>query len=147
MSDDEFETTTLIYTGRRLDRTKCLYAYTDEGGKVRLWAKPLKRGVAIGGIFEIERKITDGDGFTARTAGPTVGQVGDESLLAAWGAEDKAVSVMLAKITNDRKRARDAKDPIEDAIAVLRTGYAAQRTIAARAAFADYVSAAMSGGR
>lgn len=143
----ESTTTTLIYRGRELDGTKVLYGYTDEEGKRRYWAKPLKRGVAIGGIFEVERVENDGGPFSVREIGQTVGQVNDAGLLAEYSARDKATAVMLAKITNDRKRAREASDPIDDAIEVLRKAMQSQRTIAARAAFASYVESAIHGAR
>lgn len=148
MTDTEFDTT-LVYAGRRLSGTKCLYAYIvkDDGERERYFGKPLKRGVAIGGTFLAAVGDYSDEHMSVGRVGESGPQFGDERALAAWSAEDKATAVMLAKITNDRKRAREARDPIDDAIAVLRAGYFAQRSIAARAAFADYVTAAIAGAR
>ncbi|AWN03217.1 hypothetical protein PBI_APPA_35 [Microbacterium phage Appa] len=149
MTDAEFDTT-LVYAGRRLSGTKCLYAYVvkgDAGGRERYFGKPLKRGVAIGGTFVAAVGDYSDEHMSVGARGESGPQIDDEQQIARWSAEDKAVAVMLAKITNDRKRAREAHDPIDDAIAVLRAGYFAQRSIAARAAFADYVTAAIAGAR
>lgn len=139
---------TLIYAGRRLTGTKCLYAYVIEGEtQERYFGKPLKRGVAIGGTFAAEVVEHGDEQMSVGRAGDAYEQISDMQQIARWSAEDKAVAVMLAKITNDRKRARDAVDPIDEAIAVLRDALNAQRTIAARAAFTDYITAAIQGGR
>lgn len=140
--------TTMIYAGRRMSGTKCLYAYTVEGEglRERYWAKPLKRGVAIGGVFDVTLDKGD-ETVIVKRVGDSKPQIAQPNIVAEWSAADKATAVMLAKITNDRKRAREANDPIEDAIDVLRRAYFAQRTIASRAAFAEYVTAAIAGAR
>lgn len=140
----------LTYAGRRMSGTKALYAYVhaDEPQRELYFGKPLKRGVPVGMQFNVERSLEAADEgrFTViGGGGSSIGQIDDEQQIARWSAEDKATAVMLAKITNDRRVAREANDPIESALAVLADAYRAQRTIAGRAAFADYVTAAIAG--
>lgn len=145
----EFDST-MIYAGRRMSGTKCLYAYVVKGDSLRAeryFAKPLKRGVAIGGTFETLLGAYSDDALSVKRVGASGEQIGQTSQIAEWSATDKATAVMLAKITNDRKRANEAHDPIETALTILRDALRAQRTIAARAAFSDYVTASIHGAR
>lgn len=140
----------MIYAGRRMSGTKCLYAYVVQGDSLRgerYFAKPLKRGVAIGGTFETAIGAYNDDALSVQRVGASGEQIGQTSMIAEWSAADKATSVMLAKITNDRKRANEAHDPIETALTILRDAMSAQRTIAGRAAFSEYVNASIHGAR
>lgn len=140
--EDEF-----VYSGRRMSGTKAMYEYRRvlDVDRAFYYAKPLKRGVAVGGTFGVTRL----EGETIRVVAVHESRMpwANVETIAEWSAADKATSVMLAKITNDRKVARETPDPIADALAVLGKAYAAQHSIAARAAFTDYVVAAMHGAR
>ncbi|QYC54370.1 hypothetical protein SEA_PICKLES13_34 [Microbacterium phage Pickles13] len=139
----------MIYIGRRVSGTKCLYAYLveGEGENERYFAKPLKRGVAIGGTFDVHIGEHSPDALSVGRVGASGEQIMQTARLAEWSAADKAASVVLARITNDRKLARYADDPVERALMTLRDAMKAQRTIAARAAFSEYVNASIHGAR
>lgn len=139
----------MIYIGRRMSGTKCVYAYLVQGdGENERWfAKPLKRGVAIGGTFETEIGPYSPDALQVRRVGASLGQIAQTARLTEWSAADKATAVMLARLTNDRKIAREADDPVERALMLLRDAMRSQRTIAARAAFSEYVNASIHGAR
>ncbi|WNM65438.1 hypothetical protein SEA_PHONEGINGI_35 [Microbacterium phage Phonegingi] len=140
----------MIYAGRRMFGTKCVYVYVVQSDSLRAeraFAKPLKRGVPIGGTFEVHLGAYSDDSLSVGRVGASGEQIVNTQMIAEWSATDKATAVMLARLTHDRKLAREADDPIERALMILRDAMKAQRTIAARAAFSEYVNASIHGAR
>jgi hypothetical protein len=137
---------TITYAGRRIDGTKALHAY-EVDGVLRFWAKPLRRGIAIGQGIEVEIKRDEKGRASITALGSSTGPIDDADKIAEWSVADKIAATSLARITHDRQLARDAKaaDPVEQALDVISKALQAQRGIGARAAFIDYANARMLG--
>lgn len=156
MADDvETVEVTLAYAGRRMSGTKVLYAYAVVKSLVpeeelRYWGKKL-RDTKIGGTFTADR-VVDGnpESFSLRGAsepGRNVISYVPQSIITAWQAEDAAAATMLAKIALDRKTKNAVSDPLEYHLSELGKAYAKIGSFAARAAFIEYVTAKVGGGR
>lgn len=125
------------YAGRRLSTTNtAVHVFEAEDGGQLVLKKP---GVTVGigtRVTFTEPDDAPGSVYTSGEHRPQIGPPNDvpESKLIEWQALDRVTRQQLADIAQERKTKRETRDPLGDAIAVLREAMNAQRGYGARAA-------------
>lgn len=142
----ETVTARLTYTGRRLKSGGGLaYRYRREAtGDLYVFAKNLRSGTPIGATLEVQETPS---GVLAEGRRVIAEQLATTEEIAEWSAAEAADVVLHERELQSRRSARQVETPLDDALQTLADAYGKLSGIGRRAAFIDYVSAAIQGAR
>lgn len=132
--------TTLAYAGRRVSsKNTVLYGYAEAGvDELGFYSKPLIAGLTVGTEIEVTKTDT-GVKLGGDDRPRIIGQTEDDAAVVTWAAEDRAAQTMLADVALQKRLAKQAVDPLDDALDVLRQAMRSTRGVPARTALLRYI--------